>query len=69
MNHMKYMSIKKPHEYFINDKIQLSCVGCTSQNMKQPIHVKHHFQSNNVKQHVKMNEHAHNSSYIDIYNK
>jgi hypothetical protein len=30
MNHMKYMSIKKPHEYFINDKIQLSYVGCIS---------------------------------------
>jgi hypothetical protein len=58
----------KPHEFFINDKIQSSYVGCTSQNLKQPIHVKHHVQSNNVK-HVKMNEHAHNSIYIDIYNK
>jgi len=66
---MKYISIKKPHESFINIKIQLSYVGCTSQNMKQLIHVKHHVQSNNVKQHVKMNEHAHNSTYNDIYNK
>ncbi len=24
MNHMKYISIKKPREYFINEKIQLS---------------------------------------------
>jgi len=69
INHMKYISIKKPHESFINIKIQLSYVGCTSQNMKQLIHVKHHVQSNNVKQHVKMNEHAHNSTYNDIYNK
>jgi hypothetical protein len=69
MNDMKYMSIKKPREYFINDKIQLSYVGCISQDMKQPIHVKHHVQSNNVKQHVEMNEHAQNSTYIDIYNK
>jgi hypothetical protein len=68
MNHMKYMSIKKPHEYFINDKIQSSYVECISQDMKQPIHVKHHVQSNNVK-HVKMNEHTYNSTYIDIYNK
>jgi hypothetical protein len=36
--------------------------------MKQPIHVKLHVQSKNVK-HVGMNEHAHNSTYIDIYNK
>jgi hypothetical protein len=68
MNHMKYISTTKPHEYFIIDKIQSSYVGCTSQNMKQPIHVKLHVQSNNVK-HVKMNEHIHNSTYIDIYNK
>ncbi len=50
-------------------KFNCHYVGCTSQDMKQPIHVKHHVQSNNVKQHVKMNEHAHNSTYINIYNK
>ncbi len=37
---MKYISITKEHEFFINDKIQLSDVGCISQNIKQPIHVK-----------------------------
>jgi hypothetical protein len=68
MNHKKYISTSKPHETFINDKIQSSYVGCISQNMKNSIHVKHHVQSNNVK-HVKMDKHVHNSTYIDIYNK
>jgi hypothetical protein len=58
----------KPHEFFINDKIQSSYVGCISLNLKQPIHVEHHVQSNNMK-YVKRNEHAYNSIYIDIYNK
>jgi hypothetical protein len=35
-------------------------------DLKQLIHVKHHIQSNNVKQHVTINEHTQNSIYIDI---
>jgi hypothetical protein len=44
MNNMKYIFTRKPHESFINDKIESSYVGCTSQDMKQPIHVEHHVQ-------------------------
>jgi hypothetical protein len=30
MNNMKYIFIWKPHEFFKNEKIELSYVGCTS---------------------------------------
>jgi hypothetical protein len=50
MNHMKYIYIKKSQEYFINDKVQLSYVQCTFEEIKKSIptqlFAKHDVQSN-----------------------
>jgi len=34
MNHMKYTYTKKSQEIFINDKVQLSYVQCTQEEIK-----------------------------------
>jgi len=55
MNHMKYKCIRKSHQSFINDKVQLSHVECTLEKIKQLIFVEHHIQSNKVEHDI--NEH------------
>jgi hypothetical protein len=57
------------HESFTNEKIQSLQIKCILEEIKQPMHVEHHVQSNKVKYCVDISAHAHNWTYIDIYNK
>jgi len=43
-------------------------IGCNSKENEQPILTKHHIQPIKMEHQAKINEHAHKSIYIDIYN-
>jgi len=61
MNHMKYIYILENHMNISQmTKFNHHTLNAFFTKLKQPIHVKHH---------VDINEHAHNSIYINIYNK
>jgi hypothetical protein len=46
----------------------VSIIGCNSKENEQPILTKHHIQPIKMEHQAKINEHAHKSIYIDIYN-
>jgi hypothetical protein len=76
MNHMKYIYIYiyKSQKSFINDKVQLSYVQCTLEEIKKqiPTHqliAKNDVQSNKIDYNVNIKENTHHLIYIDIYNK